>query len=116
MAAQGQPGVAGQDIRPTLKNPSAAGREFSLRGPSTAADGAGGAGRGPPTTRRADRQFLAIIDRLVDLDAYERENAVQLDDPNIRRFPFLYALEVGYMYMTEPEAKGLRDYLLAGGF
>ena len=79
---------------------------------------AGAAGHGPPTSRRRrlTEQFLTIIDRLVDLDAYERENAVRLDDPDLRRFPFLYALEVGYMYMTEPEVNGLRDYLLAGGF
>ena len=65
---------------------------------------------------KADRQFLIILDRLIDLDAYEAENAVRLDDPNVRRFPFLYALEVGDMYMSEAEAQGLRDYLLAGGF
>ncbi len=116
VAAQGQPVFRRADIRPTLKNPSAAGREFFF----TRAIYSGGRGwRGGSWATdypKADRQFLAIIDRLVDLDAYERENAVQLDDPNIRRFPFLYALEVGYMYMTEPEAKGLRDYLLAGGF
>lgn len=65
---------------------------------------------------KADRQFLIILERLIDLDAYEAENAVRLDDPNVRRFPFLYALEVGDMYMSEAEAEGLRDYLLAGGF
>ena len=116
VAAQGQPVFRREDIRPTSKNPSADGREFFF----TRAIYSGGRGwRGGSWATdypKADRQFLTIIDRLVDLDAYERENAVQLDDPNIRRFPFLYALEVGYMYMTEPEAKGLRDYLLAGGF
>ena len=65
---------------------------------------------------KADRQFLIILERLIDLDAYEAENAVRLDDPNVRRFPFLYALEVGDMYMSEAEVEGLRDYLLAGGF
>ena len=65
---------------------------------------------------KADRQFIIILERLIDLDAYEAENAVRLDDPNVRRFPFLYALEVGDMYMSEAEAEGLRDYLLAGGF
>ena len=80
--------------------------------------GGGGYRRQPWATDfpKADRQFLTIIDRLVDLDAYERENAVRLDNPEIRKFPFLYALEVGYMYMTAPEVQGLRDYLLAGGF
>ena len=106
-----------EDVRPTLKNPSANAREFFF----TRAIYSGGGRRyyrGSWATDfpKADRQFLTIIDRLVDLDAYERENAVQLDDPNIRKFPFLYALEVGNMYMTEAEVKGLRDYLLAGGF
>ncbi len=34
----------------------------------------------------------------------------------MRRFPFLYALEVGYMGLTPSEVEGLRDYLLSGGF
>ena len=106
-----------EDFRPTLKNPSADAREFFF----TRAVYSGGRGYRGGSWRtdfpKADRQFLTIIDRLIDLlDAYERENAVRLDDPDLRRFPFLYALEVGYMYMTEPEVKGLRDYLLAGGF
>ena len=106
-----------EDFRPTLKNPSADAREFFFT--RAIYSGGGGYRRRPWATDfpKADRQFLTIIDRLVDLlDAYERENAVRLDDPGLRRFPFLYALEVGSMYMTEPEVKGLRDYLLAGGF
>jgi len=66
---------------------------------------------------RADQIFLSFIDRLLsNLDAYEREHVVRLDDPNLRRFPFLYALEVGAMALSAPEVEGLRDYLLAGGF
>ena len=111
-----QPIIRREDFRPTLENPSADAREFFF----TRAIYSGGRGyrRGSWATDypKADRQFLTIIDRLVDLDAYERENAVRLDDPDIRKYPFLYALEVGYMYMTEAEVKGLRDYLLAGGF
>ena len=106
-----------EDFRPTLKNPSADAREFFF---TRAIYSGGGRGyrRGSWATDfpKADRQLLTIIDRLVDLDAYERENAVSLADPEIRKFPFLYALEVGYMYMTSEEVKGLRDYLLAGGF
>ena len=113
-AAQVRPIFRREDVRPTLKNPSANAREFfftraiynsGYRWSSWATD-----------YPKADRQFLTILDRLIDLDAYERENAVRLDDPDIRRFPFLYALEVGDMYMSEAEATGLRDYLLAGGF
>ncbi len=66
---------------------------------------------------KADQIFLSFVDRLLsNLDAYEREHVVRLADPDVRRFPFLYALEVGRMGLTGPEVNGLRDYLLAGGF
>ncbi len=116
-AAPGQQLIRREDVRPAPTNANAAGREFFF----TRAIYSGGGGRrygGSWATDypKADQQFLTIIDRLVDLDAYEREHAVRLDDPELRKFPFLYALEVGYMYMTEPEVQGLRGYLLAGGF
>ncbi len=66
---------------------------------------------------KADRQFLFILGRLMEvLNLYEWENPVRLDDPELRRFPFLYMLEVGRMSLTEPEVEGLRSYLEAGGF
>ena len=65
---------------------------------------------------KADRQFLWGLRRLTNIDSYEAENAVRLTDPDLRSFPFLYALEVGRMSLTEPEVEALRSYLLAGGF
>jgi hypothetical protein len=66
---------------------------------------------------KADQIFLSFIDRLLaNLDAYEREHPVFLTDPEIRRFPYLYALEVGRMALTPPEIEGLRSFLMAGGF
>jgi len=66
---------------------------------------------------KADRQFMYLIGRLLSiLDAYEWENAVRLDDPDLRRYPFLYTLEVGGMNLNEAEVLGLRSYLEAGGF
>lgn len=65
---------------------------------------------------KADRQFLTVLRRLTNLDAHHSEHAVALDDPELRRYPFIYMLEVGYMALSEPEVRGLRDYLLAGGF
>jgi hypothetical protein len=64
---------------------------------------------------KADQQFLAVLTRLTNVDAYMLENAVRLDDPELRRYPFLYMLEVGYMGMTPSEVEGLRGYLEAGG-
>ena len=65
---------------------------------------------------KADRQFISILERVTNLSVYEAENAIRLDDPNLRRYPFLYALEVGSMMLSDVEVQGLRDYLLAGGF
>ncbi|WP_420632682.1 DUF4159 domain-containing protein [Candidatus Palauibacter sp.] len=78
-----------------------------------------GRGRGSWSTDfpKADRQFLFILHRLLTmLDLHEWENPVFLADPELRRFPFLYMLEVGYMTLSEPEIEGLRNYLEAGGF
>ena len=64
----------------------------------------------------ADRHFAEVIERVVGMDVYDYENAVGLADPELRRFPVLYALEVGRMALTQEEIHGLRDYLNAGGF
>jgi hypothetical protein len=65
---------------------------------------------------KADRQFLVGVRRLTGIDAFEYENPISLDDPALRRFPFVYAVEVGHMALTDSEVVGLRNYLLAGGF
>ena len=65
---------------------------------------------------KADRQLMAAVNTLVDMSASERENAVRLDDPLLRRFPFLYMLEIEGMSLTASEVEGLGNYLRAGGF
>jgi hypothetical protein len=77
-----------------------------------------GRGRGSWRTDfpKADRQFLIGVRRLTRIDAYGGEYAVRLDDPELLRYPFLYAVEVGRMALTEEEVLGLRRYLSSGGF
>jgi hypothetical protein len=65
---------------------------------------------------KADHQFLVALKRLSILDAYESDNAIELTDPRLRRFPLLYLVEVGSMSLTNAEVLALRNYLLAGGF
>ncbi|MBW3628994.1 MAG: DUF4159 domain-containing protein [Gemmatimonadetes bacterium] len=65
---------------------------------------------------KADQQFLTVLRRLTNLDALPYEHPVQLDDPQLRRYPFIYTVEVGNMSLTESEVTALRGYLLAGGF
>jgi hypothetical protein len=65
---------------------------------------------------QADQWITNVLARLTAVDVYPAEHPVRLDDPDLRRYPFLYALEVGYMSLREAEVDGLRNYLLAGGF
>ncbi|MCI0433427.1 MAG: DUF4159 domain-containing protein [Gemmatimonadetes bacterium] len=65
---------------------------------------------------KSDCQFNIVLRRLTGIDAYPEPNGVALDDPELRRFPFLYVLEVGSMDLSPAEVEGLRSYLLAGGF
>jgi hypothetical protein len=65
---------------------------------------------------QADRWIVSVMRRLTLIDLYPLENFVALDDPDLRRFPFLYLLEVGGMRLEESEVEGLRNYMLRGGF
>jgi Domain of unknown function (DUF4159) len=78
----------------------------------------GGGGSWDVDYPKADRQFVTVLRRLTNLDAYYSEygHAMRLDDPELRRYPFLYILEVGRISLSPGEVKGLRDYMLSGGF
>ena len=65
---------------------------------------------------KSDRQFLVVLERLTGLDMFLEEHPRLLTDEHLNRFPFLYAVEVGYMSMTPEEVAALRDFLLRGGF
>jgi hypothetical protein len=80
--------------------------------------GRGGFGRGSWATDypKSDNQFITVLKRLTNLDVYNSDHAVRLDDPELRRFPFIYMLEVGGISLSQAEVEGLRGFLLAGGF
>ena len=77
-----------------------------------------GRGRGSWATDwpKSDQQFITVLRRLTNLDVYHSDHVIRLDDPELRRYPFIYMLEVGRISLTQPEIDGLRNYLLAGGF
>ena len=103
----------------TPQRPSHEWHEFYFTRAAYSSYGRGWGGRGRSWSTdypKSDRQFMTVLKRLTNLDAFDYENAVTLDNPALRRFPFLYALEVGYMNLSDPEVEGLRDYLKAGGF
>lgn len=65
---------------------------------------------------KSDRQFLQGVRRLTRIHVRSVEQVVDLDSDDIFNYPFVYAVEVGQWYLSDEEAKKLRDYLLRGGF
>jgi len=64
----------------------------------------------------ADCKFMGGVHRLTGVRVHPNPNVIAIMDPDLFQFPYVYAVEVGGMYLTDPEAARLRDYLLRGGF
>jgi hypothetical protein len=64
----------------------------------------------------ADIHLAAGIKRLTNLDVRESPFYIPLSSKEIFRYPFLYAVEVGFLQFSREEANTLREYLLRGGF
>ena len=43
-------------------------------------------------------------------------NIIGIMDPDLFKYPFLYAVEVGGMYFSDQDAARLREYFSRGGF
>jgi hypothetical protein len=66
----------------------------------------------------AGLHFSKIVSELSKLQVVldEDEFIFSFADPNIMKYPFAYMCEVGYMQLNDEEIKGMREYLLRGGF
>jgi len=105
------------DPRPPLTRPDGSPYEFYFTRAAYSGSSVQGFASWSVDFPKADRQFMIGIRRLVEhLDLYEYENPILLTDPDLHRYPFLYAVEAGHMSLSEAEVEGLRDYLLTGGF
>jgi Domain of unknown function (DUF4159) len=65
---------------------------------------------------KADINLAAGIKRLTNLDVRESPFYIPLTSREIFKYPFLYAVEVGYLQLSTEEADILREYLARGGF
>lgn len=66
---------------------------------------------------KGDRTIVQALTRLTRIDTRSVEQAVDLDDPeDVYNWPFLYAVEVGRWYLSDDQAKLLRDFIDRGGF
>jgi hypothetical protein len=59
---------------------------------------------------------MGAIHRLTGIRVSPDPNVMQILDEELSRFPFVYAVEVGGMFLDDDEAARLREYLLRGGF
>ena len=64
----------------------------------------------------ADCKFMGGINRLTGLNVHPNPNVIGIMDEELFQFPYVYAVEVGQMYLSEEEGARLREYLLRGGF
>ena len=64
----------------------------------------------------ADCKFMGGVHRLTGVRVHPNPNVISILDPHLFNFPYVYAVEVGGMYLSEEEAARLREYLLRGGF
>jgi hypothetical protein len=67
-------------------------------------------------SNKAERQFVQGVRRLTDIHVRSVEQIVDIDSEEVYDWPWLYAVEVGYWTVNEPQAKRLREYLDRGGF
>ena len=81
--------------------------------------GWGRRGRGSWATDwpKADKQFIFGVDRLSNVRVVMDDDvAIEIMDPKLFSYPFMYAVEVGHMELSEQEAARLREYMDRGGF
>ena len=64
----------------------------------------------------AEYHFTKGVDRLTRIEVAEQGRILTPLDDNIYDYPWIYAVEVGYWYLSDQEAEHLREYLLRGGF
>ena len=64
----------------------------------------------------ADCKFMGGVHRLTGVRVHPNPNVISILDPHLFNFPYVYAVEVGGMYLSDEEAVRLREYLLRGGF
>jgi Domain of unknown function (DUF4159) len=65
----------------------------------------------------ADIHMMKILKELTALSPrIDGSNVLALDEPELFQYPIAYLSEPGGWSMSDEEAKGLRDYLLKGGF
>jgi len=64
----------------------------------------------------SDLNFSYRLHQLTSLEVNPDGLVLELTDPELVNYPFIYMLECGRLVFSEPEVAALRAYLLNGGF
>lgn len=64
----------------------------------------------------SDLNFSYRLQQLTSLKVNPEPISLRLTDPKLFDYPFIYMIEPGSLYFSEPEVESLRRYLLNGGF
>lgn len=64
----------------------------------------------------AELNLAFRLHEMTSLRVHDDTTFLDIDDPRLFDFPFLYIVEPGYMDLSEEEAGTLRKHLLGGGF
>ncbi len=132
----GEGGYIGDDVRtarevqshstgtPEWTNPKGFERDvFTFARLRYTAGGYGGFGfgRGRPNrwatdTPDSDLNLSFRLQQMTSMKVSPDGRYLRLTDPDLADYPFVYIVEPGGLYLSEPEVAALRKYLLNGGF
>ena len=78
-----------------------------------------GASNGPPWSHdwpRSEEHFMKIMSEVTKLDVNPSGHIISFQNDDCFKYPIAYLCEVGYINLSEQEARRMAEYLLRGGF
>ncbi len=64
----------------------------------------------------ADYKYMGGVQRLTNIRLSPEPHPQPIMSPDLYDYPYIYAVEVGHMNLSQVEADRIREYLLRGGF
>jgi hypothetical protein len=78
-----------------------------------------GASNGPPWSHdfpRSEENLMKIMSEVTKIDVNPGGHLINFSSEDCFKYPIAYLCEVGYLNLSETEAKNMREYCLRGGF
>jgi len=78
-----------------------------------------GASNGPPWSHdwpRSEEHFMKIMAEVTKLDVNPSGHIISFQNDDCFKYPIAYLCEVGFIDLSEQEARRMAEYLLRGGF